>query len=248
VKKPNKAEQMECKYSNRRSFELLGTCNCGTGDFDCQPARCDAINPADYSGQKFDEDGDGVNDYYKMMDAQGNAYDLYFLSRKSPYNTYNTIPHRGASAWTDTAARVKSSFTGDTCLIADADVVSSVDPNNDPCCGSASHDSPAQTAGTDTLSYELDFSASFGAPIPYSWGKAGDLYSFIAFGNVIKVNGGEMPATGQRVKMGTCYTRCADDGTGSACTSTGFLPTAGTSSLVTSDASALCGATGATQA
>lgn len=101
AKKAGVAEQMECKYTNKRSFELMGDCNCGTGDFACNPVRCDAISPGTFGGMKFDADGDGVNDYYKMVDNDGNSYDMYFLSRKSPYNAYNTLPRRGSSAWTD---------------------------------------------------------------------------------------------------------------------------------------------------
>lgn len=62
------------------------------------------------------------------------------------------------------------------------------------------------------------------------------------------MNGGETPAVGQRVKMGACYRKCADDGSGSACSDSGFLPTAGTSGAVAQDASALCAATSGTQA
>ena len=58
-----------------------------------------------------------MNDYYKMVDTDGNSYDMYFLSRKSPYNAYNTLPRRGSSSWTDATASVKSSLTGDTCII-----------------------------------------------------------------------------------------------------------------------------------
>lgn len=45
--------------------------------------------------------------------------------------------------------------------------------------------------------------------MPYAWMKAGDQYAMLAFGNVIKVNGGELPPEGIRVKMGTCSRRCA---------------------------------------
>jgi hypothetical protein len=64
-------------------------------------------------------------------------------------------------------------------------------------------------------------------PIPYAWNKAGDQYSLFSFGNVIKLNGGELPAVGIRVKMGTCYRRCAvKSRPGFTCaTDTGFLPT-----------------------
>ena len=75
---------------------------------------------------------------------------------------------------------------------------------------------PRRTNSNDNLALEVDVSNVFSDPVPYSWGKAGDQYSLLSFGNLIKINGGEMPDEGMRVKMSTCSRRCADDGTGSS--------------------------------
>jgi hypothetical protein len=69
---------------------------------------------------------------------------------------------------------------------------------------------------------------------------------------LIKINGGELPSEGIRVKMGTCYRRCAvNSRPGFTCaTDTGFLPSQGTAPSigVTQDAAQLCAATTDTQA
>ncbi len=71
------------------------------------------------------------------------------------------------------------------------------------------NDQPAQGAdASDTLTYELNWASTFSRTVPYAWARAGDLYSLVSFGNVIKINGGELPSVGLRVKMGTCYRRC----------------------------------------
>ena len=132
-------------------------------------------------------------------------------------------------------------MAGSTCILADADVVSYASPGDDR---------PAQGADTDTLTYELDLTAAFEKTVPYAWSRAGDQYGLLAFGNLIKLNGGEMPALGLRVKMGSCFRRCAVEPTatspwGYTCSgNTGFLPVDGVNADigVTQDASALCAA------
>lgn len=192
---------------------------------------------------RFDENGDGKDDYYKMIDAQNNEYYIYWLSRKSPYLTYDNLLRRAQSGWTDVnRVGLRSSMASDTCLMQDAEVISYT---------TAGGDVPAQSAESDTLAYELDWFKRMSEPIPYAWNKAGDQYSLLAFGNVIKVNGGELPPVGLRIKMGTCYRRCYEDSRpGHTCaTDTGFLPTQGVDADigVSQDVSALCSTTTATQ-
>ena len=45
---------------------------------------------------RYDEDGDGVYDFYKMTDLEGNEYYIYWLDRQSPYEAYDTSVTRGA--------------------------------------------------------------------------------------------------------------------------------------------------------
>jgi hypothetical protein len=99
----------------------------------------------------------------------------------------------------------------------------------------------------------LNWEEVFEAPMAYSWSRAGDQYSLLAFGNVVKLNGGELPreGIGLRVKMGTCFRRCAEaTRPGINCADdTGFLPSTGinTDIGVTQDVFALCGMSLASQ-
>jgi hypothetical protein len=133
------------------------------------PAQCTKITPT--GSGRFDADGDGRFDYYKMLDPEYNEYYAYWLSRKSPYEAYDTLLARGASGWSDatrTGSR-QSSMAGSTCLMADAELISK---------GSIG-DKPAQSAEEDTITYELDFGKRMAEPMPYAWNKAGDQYALV---------------------------------------------------------------------
>jgi hypothetical protein len=114
-KKPGATEAMECQYHKRDSFERQPDCDCGTGGFACRLETCAPIAPT--GAGRYDSDGDGKYDYYKMTDVEGNEYFIFWVSRHSPYNAYDTLARRGDATWTDESrAFPQSSMAGSTCI------------------------------------------------------------------------------------------------------------------------------------
>jgi hypothetical protein len=109
-------------YNNAPSFELQDDSS-GPG-FQCVPKTCEKLVPPSGLG-RFDADGDGVSDYYKMLDPLQNEYYIYWLSRKSPYLAYDTLKRRGQTGWTNAdagtagAGGMASSMASDTCVMQD---------------------------------------------------------------------------------------------------------------------------------
>lgn len=126
-KRPGSSSEYECQYTKKTSFALQGDCDCGTGGFQCVPSTCTVITPTGTG--RFDADGDGKYDYWKMIDTEMNEYYIYWLSRKSPYEAYDTLLLRGQSGWLDDGSAPgsvrapgggrQSNMAGSTCLMVD---------------------------------------------------------------------------------------------------------------------------------